>query len=225
MHRSNAVVAALQLGWTTTEVHATALAPTSGDGRTKLMLVPSVVAVAPSVVFVPSVFVSRLMIAPAAEVLMTRSVAAAALVAGARGGAAAPVAAARRGAAALVAAARGGAAALVAAARGGAAALVAAARGGAAALVAAARGGAAALVAAARRAIIVVVHPSRRGGCRGPTTEVHATALAPTSGDGASSGLPPTKKGQAALFDHLLEEVAALVHSHAESQQPSGTAE
>jgi hypothetical protein len=52
------------------------------------------------------------------------------------------------------------------------------------------------------------VHPSRRGGCGGPTTEVHATALAPTSGDGASSGLPPKKKGQAV---GLPEEAAALV--------------
>ena len=51
------------------------------------------------------------------------------------------------------------------------------------------------------------------------TTVVHATALAPTSGDGASSGLPPTKRRQAALFDHLPEEVAVL---HLVSQQLSG---
>ena len=124
MHRSNAAVAALQLGCkqavptTTTAVHATALAPTSGDGRAKLMLVPTVVAVAPSVVFVTSVFVAIMMIVPAAEVPISRSVVAAARVAAARV-AAARVAAARvaaaRVAAARVAAARVAAARVVAA--------------------------------------------------------------------------------------------------------------
>ena len=53
------------------------------------------------------------------------------------------------------------------------------------------------------------------------TTEVLATlALAPTSGDGASRGLPPTKRGQAALFANLPEGPAA-----ADCQQPGGTAE
>ena len=85
------------------------------------MLVPTVVAVAPSVVFVTSVFVARMMIVPAAEVSMSRSVVAAARVA------AACVAVARV-AAARVAAARV-AAARVAAARV-ASARVAAARVG-----------------------------------------------------------------------------------------------
>jgi hypothetical protein len=57
------------------------------------------------------------------------------------------------------------------------------------------------------------------------TTEVLATlALAPTSGDGASGGIPPKKKGQAALFANLPEKIAALVLSQAMSQQPSGAA-